>query len=323
MHRVIIDGDWGGDEMQLLAVLLAHPAAVEVLGLTCVFGNTTLEQVTLNCGRVAQLLGASAIPYYKGAACPTGEDLPEGDGAHGADGAGGATMPDNPNGPQAQHAVDFILSTLRTAPEKTITITATGPLTNIAQAFDREPATLLKAKQIIVMGGCTADLKGNDIAVRRGNITPYAEFNFYMAPNDAKKVMESTLPLTLLPMNATHQLMFGPDRVAQLRTALAAYPEKAEAIIKMMTAADWIEQQKFGIPPVMHDVTTALTLLYPAHFSGKIGQVVVEVAGEKRGHTTLVETLHGTTHVVDTLHGLDALYKIVEKSIKTCITQMV
>src|SRR5690554_1886439 len=93
-QKVIIDGDWGGDEMQLAAVLLAHPEQVKVLGATATFGNTNHDQVLKNAGNILHFLRASEVPYFPGARVPTGvEEQPAGDGAHGEDGIGNVNLP--------------------------------------------------------------------------------------------------------------------------------------------------------------------------------------------------------------------------------------
>lgn len=179
MKKVIIDGDWGGDEMQLAAVLLAHPDKINVLGATCVFGNTDQAQVVRNAGKILQFLGAPHIPYYPGAKGPRGETPPEGDNAHGDDGIGNVHLAETATPPQDMHAVDFILETLRRERAGTVTITATGPLTNIAMAIQKDPIAMARVAEIVVMGGCTAAMPAADKPARPNNITPDHELAYY------------------------------------------------------------------------------------------------------------------------------------------------
>jgi len=313
---VIIDGDWGGDEMQLAAVLLASKK-VDVIGATAVFGNTTHDQVFKNAGDILHLLNANNIPFFPGAQGPGGVSLPEeGDGAHGANGVGGVNLEPTPAAPQKTDAVDFILETLRNRPAGTVTITATGPLTNIALALAKDPETMARVGDIIVMGGCTADLAGADVPVRKGNITPDAEFNFYMAAKDAAEVLHSGLPITLFPMNCTHQLTLTPEREKALRAALAANPAGADAVLGMMRAPIDLDRRKFNLSPTMHDVHTALYLLHPALYEGRKGYVDVTEEGKATGRTDFTPSKNGTVLVMEKVKDADKLFSYYLESVK-------
>ena len=274
--KVIIDGDWGGDEMQLASVLIANPDQVEIVGATATFGNARHEHTFENGRNILHFLKASHIPCYPGALCPTGvKEQPIGDGAHGLTGLGNVELAPSPAARETTQAVDFILKTLKNNPPHTVTITTSGPLTNIAQALKKDPETMKRVKEIVTMGGCTADMAGADIPIRRGNITHHAEFNFQQAPQDAYDVMTSGLPITLLPMNCTHQLTVTPEREAAVAAAFQSNPKVKNALIGMMTAPRALEMKKFGIPPVMHDVNCALYLLHPEQYQTQNGHVTV------------------------------------------------
>ena len=266
-HSVIIDGDWGGDEKQLTAVLLAHSEDVDILGVTCVFGNTDHNQVVQNALDILHFLNASHLPVHRGADRPSDQDALEGDGAHGANGVGGVILPRSPKKAQEKTAVDFILDQLRTREPGTVTITASGPLTNIAQAFTKDKATMQKVKKIIIMGGCTHDMPAHDMKVRRGNITPHAEFNFQQAAPDAETVMKSGLPIVLLPMNCTHQLTFTPEREKQLADIYHKHTDIQKQLVGMIAAPKELDAMKFNVAPVMHDIHCALFLLYPEQYN--------------------------------------------------------
>ena len=322
LKRVIIDGDWGGDEMQLAAVLLAHHDDVTVLGATAVFGNAAHSDVLRNAGDVLSLLNAEDIQYHPGAEGPTGRQPLAGDGAHGANGVGGILLPQTTSEPQHKHAVDYILETLKSEPRGTVTITATGPLTNVAQAYTRDQETMARVKEIVIMGGCTELMAARDMPERGGNITPSAEFNFYMAAQDAQTVMNSGLPITLLPMNCTHQLTFTPERKQMLFDALAAYPDKRDVIINLITAPADLDQAKFGLAPVMHDVHTALYLVRPELYAPPVpGTIAITLDGELRGHSEFTPSDNGNVRVMQTLRDPNAAFTIVLDSIKHCLNR--
>lgn len=211
-----MDGDWGGDEMQLAAVLInnqrKHPQSFEIVGATCTFGNSSLEIVVKNAAKILKFLGRPNMPIYEGAAVNGKGERLLGDDAHIE--VPLAEVPDAPViDKDEKDAVAFILETIRANPGEVI-ITATGPLTNIAEAIRREPETMAMVKEIVIMGGCVNpipthyDEYGSPIEgkTKKGNISPHAEFNFQQAPDDARAVMESCLPITLIPMDCTHQM---------------------------------------------------------------------------------------------------------------------
>lgn len=319
LETIIIDGDWGGDEMQLAAVLLGNPDKVRVLGATAVFGSTPLGQVVVNAGRILHLLGAHLIPYFAGAAGPTGGAALEGDNAHGEDGLGGTALPASPRHREMQDAVSFIVQTLNEQPEKSVTITATGPLTNIAQALRRDPAAMKRVKRIIVMGGCTTSMPAHDMPERMGNITPYAEFNFYMAPEDAHNVLHSGLPIVLFPMNCTHQMTFTPERQARLYEALEAHPAQRDNIHSLMNAPHDIDAHKFNINAVMHDVHTAFYIIDPDAYAGRTGYVSVAPNGGARGRSHFSADPLGNVQVMETIKEPVRLYDRLLNAFQRCL----
>lgn len=307
-HTVLIDGDWGGDETQLAAILFGNPDKVRVVGATAVFGNAPLEQVTNNAGRILRFLGATETPYYAGAAGPTGEEALEGDNAHGQDGLGGVPLAPPARAPGSLSAVDFILKTLEAEPEHSVTLTATGPQTNIAQAIARAPETMRRARQILIMGGCTDSMPAHDLPERCGNITPYAEFNFYMAPADAQTVLQSGLPITLFPMNCTHQLTYTPERQEKLRALLASQPSTFASLHGLVNAPHDIDNRKFNINAVMHDIHTALYLIDPEAYSGRRGFVEIATEGAARGRSFFKPAPQGSVMVMERIADPDRLY---------------
>jgi len=204
----------------------------------------------------------------------------EGDGAHGSNGIGGVELPISPSQVQTQHAVDFIIQTLLDNPEGTITITATGPQTNIAAAIRKNPSAMARIKSILIMGGATEAMRAKDMPYRKGNITPTAEFNFQQDDIAANEVLKSGLPIVLMPMNCTHQLTLTPTFEKELSAALSSNPDKAQKVIGMMSAPRALDITKFGIHPVMHDVHTVLYILHPEAYLVEDAAIEVTNSGE-------------------------------------------
>jgi purine nucleosidase len=223
--KVVIDCDVGVDDA--LALILAfHSPELEVMGVTGVHGNVSLEKVMKNIEKVLTLLKPSLWPSIaRGAQLPLQGKPVHAESFHGEDGLGGAKIPVN-EGEEwweffAGSADELIVQTARRYPGE-VTLVATAPLTNLALALQRDPDGMNKLKEVAIMGG----------AVRtKGNITPHAEFNFYVDPLAAKQVLDSGLRLTLVPLDATHQVPLTPEimeqRVKPLRNSLSRFVVEA------------------------------------------------------------------------------------------------
>ncbi|MGE3769644.1 MAG: nucleoside hydrolase [Bdellovibrionales bacterium] len=320
MELIICDGDWGSDDAQVFLVLAAQPERFKILGITATFGNTTQKQVFYNAGSIQGFFGVSDIKRYPGAAGPSNEPSPEGDDAYGSSGVGGVVLPPPENEPQTQMAEDFILETLKAHPSGSVTITATGPLTNIAVAFRKDPEAMRRVKQIVIMGACTKPLPAKDMPVRQGNLTPYAEFNFHMAPNDAATVMTSGLPLVVLPMNCTQQLDFTPVRESILRRELAGMPE-LETVVSLMKVPAEIDMRKFGASAFMHDVHTAVYLAQPDLYEGQRGDIAVDLTDGNKGHSVFTPRADSNILVMEKQRDPDAVFDIVCGSFKKLLQE--
>ena len=118
-----------------------------------------------------------------------------------------------------QHAVDFIIDTLRREPEGTVTLCTLGALTNVATALQKAPDIAPRVRELVLMGG--GFFEG-------GNITPAAEFNIYVDPHAAEIVFRSGIPLVMMPLDVTHKLLTTKARVARIRN-IGTHPAIAMA----------------------------------------------------------------------------------------------
>ena len=123
-------------------------------------------------------------------------------------GLDGPTLPDPEMPLQDQHAVDFIIETLRTKPAGTVTLCPLGPLTNIAAAFNQAPDIIERVKEVVLMGGAYFEV---------GNITPTAEFNIYVDPEAAEIVLKSGANITMMPLDVTHKALVTKERNDRFR----------------------------------------------------------------------------------------------------------
>ena len=202
MKKVILDCDPGHDDAFAMMLAVQH---LDVLGITTIGGNCTLENVTKNALKVLEVLGRTDIPVFSGHSCPTTVPLVTAPQFHGETGLDGPVLPEPVAKPQNKHAVDFIVETVMNTDD--VTLIATGPLTNIAAAINREPRIVERVKELSIMGG----------SVTFGNWTPAAEFNIYVDPEAAYRVFNSGMHVKMSGINLTRQCCLTAEHVARFR----------------------------------------------------------------------------------------------------------
>ncbi len=209
MKKVIIDCDVGVDDA--LALILAfHSSELEVKAVTGVNGNVPLDQVFENIQKVLSLIHPHHKPFIaKGADRPLKGKSVYAHSVHGKDGLGGARIGRKENEPGWQiypgRADELITKMVHEYPNE-LTLIATGPLTNLALALQKDSEGMRTLKEVVIMGG----------AVRtKGNITPHAEFNIFVDPLAAKIVFDSGLPTSLVPLDVTHQVFLTPQMIEE------------------------------------------------------------------------------------------------------------
>ncbi|XP_072016099.1 inosine-uridine preferring nucleoside hydrolase-like isoform X4 [Amphiura filiformis] len=189
---MVLDTDVGTDDAVALLMALSQPS-VDLIGVTCVHGNTSLDNVLVNTLRVLKLCNRLDVPVYKGTACPLISSNKRTDASftHGSDGMGGIPDPHPPSRDliQSEHAVNALIRMANEHPGE-ISLVAIGPLTNLALATKMDPEFSKKLKELVIMGG---NIEG------RGN-RPGAEFNFFVDPEAAYiTLQEYTCPITVVP----------------------------------------------------------------------------------------------------------------------------
>lgn len=203
--RVIIDTDPGIDDALAILLALASPE-LEVEALISVHGNTDVVQATSNALSVLALGGRPDVPVAVGADRPLVRPLLTARDTHGDTGMGYATLPSPGRSPVDRHAVDLLIDSVLARPGE-ITVVALGPLTNLALALRLRPEIAQVVPRLVVMGG----------AIRAGgNTTPLAEFNTYCDPHATHIVLGSGIPVTLVPLDATYQVIFTPRHLDAL-----------------------------------------------------------------------------------------------------------
>ena len=265
-RKIIIDTDPGQDDAVAILLALASPE-LEVLGIVAVAGNVPLHHTRRNAGRILALAGRSEIPVYAGAVRPMVRTLVTAEHVHGKTGLDGATLPEPEAAVQPQHGVDYLVETLLASSPGEVTLCTLGPLTDVALALVRAPEIAPRIREIVMMGG--AYFEG-------GNITPTAEFNIYVDPEAADVVLRSDVPITILPLDATHQVISTPDRLARLR---AVGRGCATTVADLLGFSETFDVGKYGSPGApLHDPNVIAYLLKPELYDGRRINVAIECA---------------------------------------------
>ncbi|MBU3935637.1 nucleoside hydrolase [Patescibacteria group bacterium] len=202
-RKVIIDTDPGHDDA--MAIMLAVKSSIlDILALTTVCGNSTIENTTRNARYILNLLGRNDIPVYSGAEKPLKKDLVLAI-VHGISGLDGID-PQN-DSKLTGNASEKIIELVKNNPDE-ITIITLGPLTNIATAIQRNPSIMKRVKEIISMGGA--------IKVA-GNKNRVAEFNFFVDPEAAKIVFDFSVKKTLIPLDVCNEVRLSIDDFKKIK----------------------------------------------------------------------------------------------------------
>jgi inosine-uridine nucleoside N-ribohydrolase len=201
MTEILLDCDPGHDDAIALLLALASPE-VELVGVTTVAGNQTLEKTTANAIRVLEVVGRGDIPVAAGADRPLVREPRVAANVHGETGLDGPDLPLPQARPVHEHAVDFLAERIAGT-----TLVATGPLTNVALLLARHPSA--RPERLVLMGGASAE----------GNVTPAAEFNIWADPEAAARVFAAGLDVTMVGLDVTHQALMTRQHADQLRRA--------------------------------------------------------------------------------------------------------
>ena len=260
---IILDCDPGHDDAAAIILALGNPA-IDLLGVTTVGGNQTVEKITRNARSVLRLCNREDVPVHQGASRPLLHDVEVAAQIHGESGLDG-------------HAVSFIIDTVMAAAPGEITLVATGPLTNIALAARIEPRIVGRIAELVVMGG----------GFHEANWTPAAEFNIWVDPEAARIVFEESWPITMVGLDLTHQALATAEAEEGIRRIGS---ELSEAFLGLMAffRRAYKENQDFDDPPV-HDPCTIAYLIDPAIVRTRRAPVRIETHGQYTTGATVVD----------------------------------
>ena len=277
-HRVLLDCDPGRDDALALAMALASTAEFELVGITAVAGNVPLALTYRNARFICDLCGFPEVPVHAGADRPSARQPVTGTRAHGESGLEGMAVDVPPLAVEPGGAIPFVKETLRAAADDEITLVAIGPLTNVEILVAESPELLPKIRQIVLMGGASQ---------AGGNVTPAAEFNVYADPHAAARVLDCGRPMTIVSLDATHQVLATPAHAERLARAGG---EPARRLAALMRPAAHSRAARFGPDRLpIHDPCTIAWLLQPELFQSEPVPVAVETDGTHTLGATVVD----------------------------------
>ena len=295
-QSLIIDTDPGQDDAVAILLALASPE-INLLGITTVAGNVPLPLTEVNARKICDLAGRQDIPVLPGLSRPLIRSLVTAEHVHGRTGLDGPDLPPPETPLQHQHAVDFIIETVRREPEGSVTIAPIGPLSNIAMALQRAPDIAPRIQQIILMGGGCFE---------GGNITPAAEFNIHVDPHAAAVVFGAGIPITMMPLDVTHKALTTERRTEALR---ALGNRTGIAVAEMLQFFERFDEAKYGSEGgPLHDPCTIAWMIAPEIFSGRHCNVEIETVSELTMGMTVIDwwQVSGRPHNAFVVGDLDA-----------------
>ncbi|BDI21694.1 nucleoside hydrolase [Herbiconiux sp. L3-i23] len=265
-RKILIDCDPGHDDA--IALLLAHgDPAIELVGVTTVVGNQTIEKVTRNALAVAAVGGITDVPFAQGCGLPLIRPIENAESIHGESGLDGPVLPEPQIELDERHAVDLIIDTVMASEPGEITLVPIGGLTNIAIAARKEPRIVDRVREVVLMGG----------AYHEGNWGPVSEFNIVIDPEAAHIVFTAGWDVTMVGLDVTHKALATPPVREAIRAIDSAPARFADELLDFFAATNEREQG-FAAPPV-HDPCAVALVADPSIFTIERRPVSIELTG--------------------------------------------
>ncbi len=273
---IIIDCDPGCDDA--LALILAFASEkLDVLAVTCVAGNQTLDKTSENARKVITFLDKK-VPVALGATKPLLRELSTAGEVHGETGLDGPKLPepnfDFENEPAWELQRNIILKS-----KEPVTIVAVGPLTNIATLLTAYPEVKHNIERICIMGG----------GIKNGNITATAEFNMYVDPEAGHIVFNAGIPMVMCGLDITEKAYITKEQIEELRST-----NKKVAIFAAELLSFYIQfHLNMGFEGChVHDACVIAYLLHPEFFKTEDMFVTVETEGRYTRGMTVADRRH-------------------------------
>jgi inosine-uridine nucleoside N-ribohydrolase len=285
--KIVIDCDPGHDDAMAILLALASPE-VELIAITTVAGNQTLDKTTRNALVTLEVAGRADVRVAAGANAPLRRELRTAAHVHGETGLDGPELPEPSAQAVAAHAADFLAAII----EPGTVLVPTAPLTNIALLLDRHPESHERIERIVWMGG----------AIGEGNVTPAAEFNAFVDPEAAALVFSSGIPITMVGLDVTHKALFTRAHAKRLRDAGRA----GRFVAELSDFFQAFHERSYGFAgSPIHDAMAVAHVIDPTLLTTRHGNVVVETESQFCDGRTVVDLRGVTGRVPNAEVGVD------------------
>ena len=283
---ILLDCDPGHDDAIALLLALASPE-VDLLGVTTVAGNQTLDKTTANAIRVLEFAGRPDVAVAAGADRPLVREQFVAAYVHGDTGLDGPDLPPPQGSPVNRHAADFLADKIREA-NGSVTLVPVGPLTNVALMLALHPDA--RPERIVLMGG----------AVAEGNVTPAAEFNIWCDPEAAARVFGSGIDVTMIGLDITHRALFTTAHIGRLAGRVG------EMVTELLRFYDKFHRDVYGFDgSPIHDAVAVAHVLRPELVETLHRNVEIDVESELCRGRTVVDLWQRTDRQPNCHVGVD------------------
>ncbi len=294
---VIIDCDPGIDDAIALLSAFVAPQ-LNILGICTVCGNQPLLNTLRNALQITELGQRTDIPVFAGCHQPMFREPIHGQ-FHGENGLGNTAFPAPQKQPETLHAVNFLINSCEQAirDNQPVTLCVLGPLTNLATALRMKPQIAAGIARVVLMGGAYREA---------GNRTMTSEFNMLADPHAAHVVFSSELNITVLPLDATHQVILTPEHVGKFINVSGRISQPLGELMAFWDRNDIRRYGSRGGP--LHDPLVIAYVLAPELFGSEKARVFVEYNSELCMGQTVADWYgkSGQTANVDIVTRVDA-----------------
>ena len=278
MIDLVLDLDTGIDDAIALSIA-AKDKGINLLGVTCTYGNVTVEESAYNTLSLLSLLHREDVPVYIGRNRSLLSSSPytpheAGRKIHGSCGSGDIKLKESPRKPESISAKAFLTSLMKERED--ITIVTTGPMTNLASVLINTPSLLGWKGKIVFMGGALTV---------RGNVNHFAEANIYKDPESAKTVLESGLDITMIGLDVT-------EKTRLYRKDAEKWKEKGSELgLTLGSLLDYYLDNTLGMDETyVHDPSAVISVIHPEYFTFLPFPLTVETEGIDKGRVIVDDT---------------------------------
>ncbi len=276
-QKIWIDCDPGIDDAVAITLAVACGEELELLGISTVAGNQTVDRVTENARKLTSFLGISQVPVAKGASGPLVRTPKFAGHVHGKTGLGDYCLPETDKQVEEEPAVLVLARTLKALPPgEKVTLVPIGPLTNIALLLRVFPEAADRIERICLMGGAAVG----------GNVTPTGEFNIWADPEAAQIVFTWGLPVVMCGLDVTNHCGFTREQAKDLKKSKHPVSQMVGELVEFYFQSPVYQGRERA---AIHDAVTITYLLHPDWFTGRAMHVEVDCSEERNRGMTICD----------------------------------